>query len=63
MDASLQARAERLAKEIAGEARTVEDLNGLMRLMQFSPSNSVIRVTTYSPWLNAYQTDSDSPIA
>lgn len=34
--------------------------NGLMRLMQFSPSNSVIRVTTYSPWLNEYQTDSDS---
>ena len=36
MDASLQARAEQLAKEIAGEARTAEDLNGLMRLMMKS---------------------------
>ena len=36
MDASLQARAEELAKEIAGEARTAEDLNGLMRLMMKS---------------------------
>jgi hypothetical protein len=34
--------------------------HGLMRLMQFSPSNSVIRVTTYSPWLNEYLTDGDS---
>lgn len=36
MDASLQARAEQLAKEIAGEANTAEDLNGLMRLMMKS---------------------------
>jgi len=36
MDASLQARAEQLAKEIAGEAQTAEDLNGLMRLMMNS---------------------------
>jgi len=36
MDASLQARAEQLAKEIAGEAQTAEDLNGLMRLMMKS---------------------------
>jgi putative transposase len=36
MDASLQARAEQLAKEIASEARTAEDLNGLMRLMMKS---------------------------
>ena len=34
--------------------------NGLMRLMQFSPSNGVIRVTTYSPWLNQSITDDDS---
>ena len=36
MDASLHARAEQLAKEIAGEAQTAEDLNGLMRLMMKS---------------------------
>ncbi len=36
MDASLQARVEELAKEIAGEAKTTEDLNGLMRLMMKS---------------------------
>ena len=36
MDASLQARAEQLATEFATEARTAEDLNGLMRLMMKS---------------------------
>ena len=36
MDASLQARAEQLASEMAGEARTIEDINGLMRLMMKS---------------------------
>lgn len=33
MDASLQSRMELLAEEIAGQARTIEDVNGLMRLM------------------------------
>lgn len=33
MDASLESRAAQLASEFAGQARTVEDLNGLMRLM------------------------------
>jgi len=33
MDAALQARAEELATEFAGQVRTAEDLNGLMRLM------------------------------
>ena len=33
MDASLRTRAEQLASEIAGQAKTVEDMNGLMRLM------------------------------
>ncbi len=33
MDASLQSRMELLAQEIAGQARTIEDVNGLMRLM------------------------------
>jgi putative transposase len=36
MDASLQSRAERLAGEMATQARTAEDLNGLMRLMMKS---------------------------
>jgi transposase-like protein len=36
MDASLQARAEQLATEFAAEAKTAEDLNGLMRLMMKS---------------------------
>jgi hypothetical protein len=34
--------------------------NGLMRLLEFSPSNNVIRVSTYSPWTGQYETDSDS---
>ena len=33
MDASLHARAEQLATEFAGQARTVDDLNNLLRLM------------------------------
>ena len=36
MDVSLRTRAEQLASEIAGQARTAEDLNGLMRLMMKS---------------------------
>jgi transposase-like protein len=36
MDASLQTRAEQLAHEIAGQAETIEDLNGLLRLMMKS---------------------------
>ena len=36
MDASLQLRAEQLATEFANQARTAEDLNGLMRLMMKS---------------------------
>jgi len=36
MDASLRTRAEQLAHEMAGEAKTAEDLNGLMRLMMKS---------------------------
>ena len=33
MDVALQSRAEQLASEMASEARTIEDLNGLMRRM------------------------------
>ena len=36
MDASLRTRAEELASEIASQAETAEDLNGLMRLMMKS---------------------------
>jgi len=36
MDASLRSRAEQLAGEMAGQAKTAEDLNGLMRLMMKS---------------------------
>jgi putative transposase len=36
MDASLRSKAEQLASEIAGQAKTAEDLNGLMRLMMKS---------------------------
>jgi hypothetical protein len=34
--------------------------SGWLRLMEFSPSNSVIRVSTYTPWLDQYETDADS---
>lgn len=36
MDASLRLRAEQLASEMAGQATTIEDLNGLLRLMMKS---------------------------
>jgi putative transposase len=36
MDGALQNRVEVLAREIAGQARTIEDVNGLMRLMMKS---------------------------
>jgi hypothetical protein len=34
--------------------------NGFLRLLQFSPSNSVLQVRTYSPWLKQFETDADS---
>ena len=36
MDGALQSHVEVLAREIAGQARTIEDVNGLMRLMMKS---------------------------
>ena len=36
MDATLQSRVEVLAREIAGQARTIEDVNAVMRLMMKS---------------------------
>ncbi|MGQ9501010.1 MAG: metallophosphoesterase [Anaerolineae bacterium] len=34
--------------------------NGWLRILEFSPHHQVIRVTTYSPTLDRYQTDMDS---
>ena len=34
--------------------------NGWMRLMEFSPTNNVIRIRTYSPTLDQFETDADS---
>jgi len=34
--------------------------NGYLRIMEFSPANNVIRVRTYSPWLDLYEADADS---
>src|ERR1035437_10224262 len=42
MDATLRSRAEQLAGEIASQARTAEDLNGLMRLMMKSALERIL---------------------
>jgi hypothetical protein len=34
--------------------------DGWLRIMEFSPANNVIRVRTYSPWLNQFEADADS---
>ena len=34
--------------------------NGWLRLLEFSPANNEIRVKTYSPWLDQFETDGDS---
>ncbi|HEU4333940.1 MAG TPA: hypothetical protein VFT32_05540, partial [Candidatus Eisenbacteria bacterium] len=34
--------------------------SGWLRTLEFSPANSVIRVRTYSPWLDQSETDADS---
>ena len=34
--------------------------NGMLRLMEFSPSNNTVVVQTYSPWSDEYETDEDS---
>ncbi len=34
--------------------------SGWLRLMEFSPANNEIRVKTYSPWLNQWETDANS---
>src|SRR4029450_2300644 len=43
MDASLHKRAEQLATEFASQARTAEDLNGLMRLMMKSGLGRMVK--------------------
>lgn len=50
MDASLRSRAEQLAGDIAGQAKTVEDLNSVMRLMMQTtleqmPNSAICRVS------------------
>jgi hypothetical protein len=37
--------------------------NGFMRIMYFSPSNSLVNIKTYSPWLDEYRTDTDSQMS
>ena len=34
--------------------------SGFLRIVRFSPSKNEIAVETYSPWLNQYDTDSES---
>jgi len=34
--------------------------NGFMRLLYFSPSNNLVTIKTYSPWLDEYRTDANS---
>jgi hypothetical protein len=34
--------------------------SGWLRYLEFSPANDVIRVRTYSPWLDQYEADADS---
>jgi hypothetical protein len=34
--------------------------NGWMRIMKFSPANDLVSVKTYSPWLNQFETDTNS---
>jgi hypothetical protein len=34
--------------------------NGWLRIMEFSPANNVIRVKTYTPWLDQFEADADS---
>jgi hypothetical protein len=34
--------------------------DGWLRILEFSPANNQIRVRTYSPWLNQFETDADS---
>jgi len=34
--------------------------SGWLRIMEFSPANNVIRVRTYSPWLDQWEADADS---
>ena len=42
MDTSLRTRAEELASEIASQAETADDLNGLMRLMMESATERML---------------------
>jgi hypothetical protein len=37
--------------------------NGWMRLIYFSPSNNLVTVKTFSPWLNQWETDANSQMS
>lgn len=46
---------------ILGDFHALDDGGtGFMRLLQFSPASNTLRVQTYSPTLDQYQTDADS---
>ena len=69
MDASLRSRAEQLASEIASQATTAEDLNGLMRLMMKSALERMLNSEMDvhlgrkgSPALDAEQAISETPL-
>ncbi len=36
--------------------------NGFLRIMDFSPSNNVVSIQTFSPWTGEYETDDDSEL-
>jgi putative transposase len=67
MDASLRSRAEQLAGEIAGQAKTAEDLNGLMRLMMKSTLERMldtemdVHLGRKTPSLEGDQTPAETP--
>lgn len=69
MDASLRSRAEELAGEIAGQAKTAEDLNGLMRLMMKSALERMLNTEMdahlgrKSPAVDTEQPSTETPIA
>jgi transposase-like protein len=71
MDAALRTRAEEFAKEIAGQARTIEDLNGLLQGMMKAGLERMLntemdvhlgRKAPSSPGPHA-ESDDDSPIS
>ncbi len=48
-----------LANYQRGEPCPLRCGNGFLRILNFSPANNEIQLTTYSPWLDEYKTDDD----